>query len=88
MPSMKSGLHDNCSEALVKSVATEMLSNGMKEAGYNRINLDDCWGATDLEGNRADSGRYDVACCVSAAEPHDFDEPQGCCGGTWSLHAG
>ena len=38
-------LHDNCSEALVKSVATEMVANGMLAAGYNRINLDDCWGA-------------------------------------------
>lgn len=51
-------LHDNCSEALVKSVATEMISNGMRDAGYTHINLDDCWGATDLEGNRADHGRY------------------------------
>jgi hypothetical protein len=79
------GLHDNCSEALVKSVATEMIANGMRDAGYRRINLDDCWyrpsfapaaaaanrrsgradlrlavgrGATNLEGNRADHGRY------------------------------
>lgn len=58
LPSFTGGLHDNCSEALVKSVATAMLANGMKEAGYNRINLDDCWGATDLEGNRADHGKY------------------------------
>ena len=58
LPSFTGGLHDNCSEALVKSVATAMLSNGMKEAGYNRINLDDCWGATNLEGNRADHGKY------------------------------
>ena len=45
MPSMRShgGLHDNCSEALVKSVATEMIANGMRDAGYRRINLDDCW---------------------------------------------
>lgn len=58
-PSMsRAGLHDNCSEALVKSVATEMISNGMRDAGYRHINLDDCWGATNLEGNRADNGRY------------------------------
>ena len=24
-------------------VATEMLSNGMKEAGYEYVNIDDCW---------------------------------------------
>ena len=55
---MTGGLHDNCSEALVKSVATEMIANGMRDAGYTRINLDDCWGATVLEGNRADHGKY------------------------------
>ena len=58
MPSMTAaGLHDNCSEALVKSVATEMISNGMRDSGYRHINLDDCWGATNLEGNRADVHR-------------------------------
>ena len=55
---MSGGLHDNCSEALVKSVATEMIANGMRDAGYTRINLDDCWGATVLDGNRAEHGKY------------------------------
>lgn len=37
--------HDVCSEGMVKSVATAMLSNGMHAAGYRHIHLDDCWGA-------------------------------------------
>jgi alpha-galactosidase len=37
--------HDYCDEEMVKSVATEMLSNGMHAAGYTHIHLDDCWGA-------------------------------------------
>jgi hypothetical protein len=34
-------LHDVCSEEMVKSVANAMISNGMRDAGYNYINLDD-----------------------------------------------
>ena len=36
----KSLLHDNCSEALIKDVATEMIANGMQAAGWDHINMD------------------------------------------------
>ena len=59
----KSALHDNCSEALIKDVATAMIDNGMQAAGWNHINMDDCWGATNLQypgGERGDSAyRWD-----------------------------
>jgi len=44
-----SGLHDNCSEATIKSVASDMVTNGMLAAGWDHINMDDCWGATNLQ---------------------------------------
>ncbi len=33
----------NVSEAVVKSMADAMVSTGMKDAGYEYINIDDCW---------------------------------------------
>ena len=35
--------HDVCHEDEVKAVASEMQRNGMLAAGYNYMNLDDCW---------------------------------------------
>ena len=54
-------LHDNCSEALVKSVATEMISNGMRDAGYTHINLDDCCA---FEPCSSVSDALETVCCV------------------------
>jgi alpha-galactosidase len=34
---------DGLNEQLVKDIADIMASNGMKEAGYEYVNLDDCW---------------------------------------------
>ena len=36
-------------EATIKSVASEMVTNGMLAAGWDHINMDDCWGATNLQ---------------------------------------
>ncbi len=33
----------NVSEELIKSAADAMASNGMKDAGYEYIVIDDCW---------------------------------------------
>ncbi|MCE5269697.1 glycoside hydrolase family 27 protein [bacterium] len=35
----------NCdvNEAMIREIADAMVSNGMKEAGYQYINIDDCW---------------------------------------------
>eukprot|EP01084_Bolivina_argentea_P002915 5434_1 len=36
---------DVCNDIEVRSVAEAMIKNGMKNVGWNRINLDDCWEA-------------------------------------------
>lgn len=49
------------SESTVKQEADAMVSNGMKAAGYQYINLDDCWEASarDSNGNLvADASRF------------------------------
>lgn len=41
----------NVSEDLIKEMADAMVSSGMKDAGYEYINIDDCWqGARDERG--------------------------------------
>jgi len=35
--------HCNIDENTVKAIADAMVTNGMKEAGYEYINIDDCW---------------------------------------------
>jgi len=50
----------NVSEELIKSVADAIALNGMKEAGYRYVVIDDCWQVTrDGDGNIvADSKRF------------------------------
>jgi len=38
------GYHGAISEDLIKGIADAMVSSGMKDAGYQFVNLDDCWG--------------------------------------------
>lgn len=45
-PRASGDVHDVCTESEIKSIATEMQSNGMLAAGYEYIMLDDCWAAT------------------------------------------
>jgi len=41
----------NVDENMIKQMADAMVSNGMKEAGYTYINIDDCWhGDRDAKG--------------------------------------
>eukprot|EP00056_Hartaetosiga_gracilis_P011205 m.168641 g.168641 ORF g.168641 m.168641 type:complete len:877 (+) comp13466_c5_seq1:51-2681(+) len=35
--------HCNINENIVRQVATAMVNNGMKDAGYQFVNIDDCW---------------------------------------------
>ena len=39
--------HDVCNEQEVRAAATAMMSNGMHAIGWNYVNLDDCWAATE-----------------------------------------
>ena len=50
----------NVSEATIKQQADTMVSSGMKAAGYQYVNIDDCW-ATSRDGNGtivADPSRF------------------------------
>eukprot|EP01090_Pellita_catalonica_P015504 TRINITY_DN421_c0_g1_i1.p1 TRINITY_DN421_c0_g1~~TRINITY_DN421_c0_g1_i1.p1 ORF type:complete len:410 (+),score=50.57 TRINITY_DN421_c0_g1_i1:77-1306(+) len=51
---------DFCNEKEIKSIASAMANNGMKELGYNYVILDDCWaGNRTKEGNiTADQSRF------------------------------
>src|SRR5947209_5458110 len=42
----------NVSESLIKSTADKIVSSGMAAAGYQYVNIDDCW----LQGSRDSSG--------------------------------
>ena len=57
--------HYGCgvSEAIIKQVASTMASNGMKAAGYEYVNLDDCWMAT----SRTSAGAL-------VADPNNFPD--------------
>eukprot|EP01084_Bolivina_argentea_P085470 154465_1 len=52
---------DICNQWEIIQVANAMKSNGMYDAGYNRINLDDCWEACNRSSTgeiQADSDRF------------------------------
>ena len=41
----------NVSEQLIRETADAMVSSGMKDAGYQYVNIDDCWhGERDAQG--------------------------------------
>jgi alpha-galactosidase len=48
------------SERLIRETADAMVSSGMKAAGYQYVNIDDCWqGSRDAQGNMvADPARF------------------------------
>ncbi len=42
----------NVSEQLIKEIADAMVASGMKKAGYQYVNIDDCWQVSrDSAGN-------------------------------------
>eukprot|EP01116_Phalansterium_solitarium_P022797 TRINITY_DN7661_c2_g1_i1.p1 TRINITY_DN7661_c2_g1~~TRINITY_DN7661_c2_g1_i1.p1 ORF type:complete len:439 (+),score=160.98 TRINITY_DN7661_c2_g1_i1:1132-2448(+) len=54
-------LHDFCYEGEVKAVAQAIIDNGMQAAGYEYINLDDCWAAESRAADgsiQADPDRF------------------------------
>jgi alpha-galactosidase len=42
---------DKCSESLVKETAQTMIANGMRDAGYVYIVIDDCWAKKDRDAD-------------------------------------
>merc|ERR1719305_907172 len=42
---------DRCNEWEVKSMAKAMKSSGLYDVGFEYLNLDDCWGATERDAN-------------------------------------
>ena len=50
----------NVSEQLIRETADAMVSTGMRDAGYQYVNIDDCWhGERDAQGNiQADAKRF------------------------------
>lgn len=44
----------NISEKLIQQTADAMVATGMQAAGYQYINIDDCWSTKDATGVRAD----------------------------------
>ena len=44
-PSLRNPTHDWCNAPEIISMAEAMASNGMKDLGWEYINLDDCWTA-------------------------------------------
>ena len=42
----------NVSEEMIRSMADAMVKSGMKDAGYQYVNIDDCWQVSrDAQGN-------------------------------------
>jgi alpha-galactosidase len=42
----------NVSEEMIRSMADAMVKSGMKDAGYEYVNIDDCWQVSrDAQGN-------------------------------------
>ncbi|AUG81366.1 hypothetical protein CFP65_6723 [Kitasatospora sp. MMS16-BH015] len=48
----------NATQALVESVADAMVANGMRDAGYRYVNVDDCWMTRDASGNLTGNSNY------------------------------
>lgn len=50
----------NIDEKLIRSTADAMVANGMRDAGYTNVNLDDCWqGTRDADGTiQPDAARF------------------------------
>jgi len=59
----------NVSETLLKAVADTMAANGMKAAGYNYVNVDDCWeGARDANGFISSTNKFTSSSLKSLAD--------------------
>ena len=53
--------HCNLNEQLIEQTADALVSSGMRDAGYNYVNLDDCWAAKTRDDNgnlQADPAKF------------------------------
>src|SRR4051812_14752923 len=58
----------NVSQDIIQSVADAMATNGMKDAGYNYVNVDDCWeGSRDANGFISATNKWTGSSLKSAA---------------------
>lgn len=63
-------------ETLVREIADAMVSSGMRDVGYEYVNIDDCWQARerDEDGNiQADPERFPSGMKALADYVHDLD---------------
>ena len=66
---------DICNEVEIQEIAQAMRSNGMYDAGYTRINMDDCWEACERGANgeiQADPQRFPSGLKSLAATLHGY----------------
>jgi alpha-galactosidase len=65
--------HGSIDEALIKSIADSMASNGMKNAGYQFVCIDDCWGqqGRDSRGGIVAASRFPSGMKALADYVHD-----------------
>ncbi|WP_441247801.1 alpha-galactosidase D [Kitasatospora sp. McL0602] len=45
-------------QSLIESVADSLVANGMRDAGYRYVNVDDCWMTRDANGNLTGNSHY------------------------------
>jgi hypothetical protein len=50
----------NVSDELIRSTARTIVSSGLAKAGYEYINIDDCWQVRDTSGRRRREGKKSV----------------------------
>jgi len=83
---------DYCNETEIRSIAQTMIRNGMKDLGYNYVNLDDCWAdRRDANGNiLADASRFPSGMKALADYIHSLGMKFGLytCAGTYTCSSG
>jgi len=70
--------HCNIDERLIRETADAMVASGMRDAGYQYVNIDDCWeaAARDANGNlQADSARFPSGLAALASYVHARNHP-------------
>ena len=60
----------NINEDVIKQTADAMASNGMRDAGYQYVNIDDCW-----QDGRSVSGNNDLKRLVGRVDGHLVADP-------------